>query len=390
MAGSPAKEDATEISSAELKDLAPKRAATAPASFPTSAAELRPMLESLREKALPSFNQATSFMREQVASAGLRLQQDTVFSTLEDFERVDPDAKRVVVIGVTGAGKSTVLNCMGGWNFVQKPPDYEFEWQEKDGVDALFEARADCDSCTKKTSFANLAFMGDSERAVVAVDTPGHDDPAGAEIENKEAREKLGEMAADLHNKMKALGHIHAILVLHNDVRRALQPAQPRHLHGAQDDRREVCKVGGGSPPHPHPRPRPHHHPHPHPCLNARHHSRPHLQPPSRCRAGSTWWWVTPSATRTRPHGAPASPRRRGTCRPGYALSLNPNPDPNPSPNPNPNPGLTRTLARVRSHGGDLISQAEIRNKVEMCDHDVPVIALGGGSIDPAPPVATE
>merc|ERR1719424_297935 len=34
--------------------------------------------------------------------------------------------------------------------------------------------------------------------------------------------------------------------------------------------------------------------------------------------------------------------------------------------------------------------QAEIRNKVEMCDHDVPVIALGGGSIDPAPPVATE
>ena len=221
MAGSPAKEDATEISSAELKDLAPKRAATAPASFPTSAAELRPMLESLREKALPSFNQATSFMREQVASAGLRLQQDTVFSTLEDFERVDPDAKRVVVIGVTGAGKSTVLNCMGGWNFVQKPPDYEFEWQEKDGVDALFEARADCDSCTKKTSFANLAFMGDSERAVVAVDTPGHDDPAGAEIENKEAREKLGEMAADLHNKMKALGHIHAILVLHNDVRRS-------------------------------------------------------------------------------------------------------------------------------------------------------------------------
>ena len=34
--------------------------------------------------------------------------------------------------------------------------------------------------------------------------------------------------------------------------------------------------------------------------------------------------------------------------------------------------------------------QAEIRSKVEMCDHDVPVIALGGGSIDPAPPVATE
>ena len=82
--------------------------------------------------------------------------------------------------------------------------------------------------------------------------------------------------------------------------------------------------------------------------------------------------------------------KKKKDLQAGRRPSLNPNPDPNPSPNPNPNPGLTRTLARVRSYGGDLISQAEIRNKVEMCDHDVPVIALGGGSIDPAPPVATE
>ena len=34
--------------------------------------------------------------------------------------------------------------------------------------------------------------------------------------------------------------------------------------------------------------------------------------------------------------------------------------------------------------------QAEIRKKVETCDVDVPVIALGGGTIEPAPPVATE
>jgi len=51
---------------------------------------------------------------------------------------------------------------------------------------------------------------------------------------------------------------------------------------------------------------------------------------------------------------------------------------------------LLPLLTLVRSYRGDLISQAEIRNKVDMCDHDVPVIALGGGSIDPAPPVATE
>ena len=259
MAGSA--NDATEMSRTELKETTAAAANKAKTpSFPTSKAELQPMLEALREKALPSFAKATSFMREQVASAGLRLQRDMVFCTLEDFERVDPDAKRVVVIGVTGAGKSTVLNCMGGWGFVQKPPDYEFEWQEKDGVDALFEARADCDSCTKKTSFANLAWLGDAERSVVAIDTPGHDDPAGAEIESKEAREKLGEMAADLHNKMKALGHIHAILVLHNDVHsNRLNPATYTVLKmiGEKFAKSEVT--------HSHPRPRSHPNPNVHP-----------------------------------------------------------------------------------------------------------------------------
>ena len=279
MAGSQQLDDATEISSAELKELTPKRASTAPASFPTSTADLQPMLEALRLKAMPSFNQAASFVREQVATAGLRLQQDTLFSTLEDFERVDPDAKRIVVIGVTGAGKSTVLNCMGGWGFVQKPPDYEFEWQEKDGVSPLFEARADCDSCTKKTSFANLSFLGDAERPVVAVDTPGHDDPAGAEIENKEAREKLGEMAADLHNKMKALGHIHAILVLHNDVHsNRLNPATYTVLKMI-GEKFAKAEVAPPSPLSPGPRPRPHPHPRPHPRLNPRNQPYPRLHP---------------------------------------------------------------------------------------------------------------
>ena len=67
MAGSQQLDDATEISSAELKELTPKRASTAPASFPKSTADLQPMLEALRLKAMPSFNQAASFVREQVA-----------------------------------------------------------------------------------------------------------------------------------------------------------------------------------------------------------------------------------------------------------------------------------------------------------------------------------
>jgi len=71
---------------------------------------------------------------------------------------------------------------------------------------------------TKKSSYCNLNFRGDPEREFIVVDTPGHDDPAGCEIDSQEARDVLGAIAADLHNKLKALGHIHALLVLHNDV----------------------------------------------------------------------------------------------------------------------------------------------------------------------------
>ena len=198
-----------EMSTAELKETKTAAIATSSAAGKAKVQAPPPLLDVVKSASA----RAVEMLRDQISTTGLRLQKDVIFSTLEDFERADPDAKRMVVIGVTGAGKSTVLNCLGGWEFKQKPPDYEFEWQDKDGVSPLFEARADTDSCTKKTSFANLSWCGDESRPVVAVDTPGHDDPAGAEIENAESREKLGELAADLHNKLKALGHVHAILV---------------------------------------------------------------------------------------------------------------------------------------------------------------------------------
>ena len=152
-----------------------------------------------------------------------RTAKDTLFSTLEDFTRADPTKKRLVVIGCTGSGKSTLLNLLGGWRFVQsKDNDYQYVWQPKGDGDAakppLFEAAASSDSVTKKSSFANVEFRGERSREIVVVDTPGHDDPAGCEIDSQEARDVLGAIAADLHNKLKALGEVHTILVLHNDV----------------------------------------------------------------------------------------------------------------------------------------------------------------------------
>mmetsp|Transcript_9812 Transcript_9812/g.32200 ORF Transcript_9812/g.32200 Transcript_9812/m.32200 type:complete len:458 (-) Transcript_9812:399-1772(-) len=88
--------------------------------------------------------------------------------------------------------------------------------EEEEGP--LFSTEAGSESCTKKTSYANLSWFGDRGKPFTAIDTPGHDDPDGADIDSPEAREALGEIAADLHNKLRAIKKVNAILVLHNDV----------------------------------------------------------------------------------------------------------------------------------------------------------------------------
>ena len=121
-----------------------------------------------------------------------RTVEDVLFLTQEDFERADPSRKRLVIIGCTGSGKSTLLNVLAGWRFVQsKDTDWEFKWQKKtkegdddEAIDPIFEAGAGNDSVTKLTSFANIHFRGDSDRPLTVVDTPGHDDPAGNDIDS--------------------------------------------------------------------------------------------------------------------------------------------------------------------------------------------------------------
>ena len=50
--------------------------------------------------------------------------------------------------------------------------------------------QAGSESCTKKTSYANLSWFGDRGKPFTAIDTPGHDDPDGADIDSPEARER--------------------------------------------------------------------------------------------------------------------------------------------------------------------------------------------------------
>ena len=147
-----------------------------------------------------------------------RHETSVAMHTLEDFRRCPLEPPRLVVIGCTGAGKSTLLNALDGNRFLQSAAEgeggYRWRWEHE----PVFDARHGCRAVTRVTSYANLAFGGDPKRRFVAVDTPGHDDTEGDRLESQASRDALREQAADLHNKLKALGSIHTILVLHDQV----------------------------------------------------------------------------------------------------------------------------------------------------------------------------
>ena len=81
-----------------------------------------------------------------------RTRKDRLYATLEDFVRADPSLKRLVVIGCIGSGKSTLMNVLAGWRFVQsKETDYEFKWLPKgegeDAIQPIFEAAISSGQC---------------------------------------------------------------------------------------------------------------------------------------------------------------------------------------------------------------------------------------------------
>lgn len=157
---------------------------------------------------------------------------------------------------------------------------------------------------TKHASFSNVNWRGEESRPLVVVDTPGHDDSSGAELDSQEARDTLGAIAADLHNKLKALGHVHAILVLHNDVlSNRLNPATYQILKMVDE---KFVKAGG-----------------------------------------SVWNHVIVGYSKCNSHD----------------ISWR--------------SGLEAKRAALR---------AAIKEKIGGCEVDLPVVALGGGEIDPAPP----
>jgi GTP-binding protein EngB required for normal cell division len=139
------------------------------------------------------------------------------YIAVEDFHRCPPDqaCKRMVVIGCTGAGKSTLLNVLGGSKLVQSEGAHGLSrtWS---GQQPVFSDKPGTDSVTQETSFAFLKWVHNPEHMFMAIDTPGYDDTAG--VNTEDGRSKTRALLADLHNKLKALGHIHTILICHDQV----------------------------------------------------------------------------------------------------------------------------------------------------------------------------
>merc|ERR1719198_1181809 len=123
-----------------------------------------------------------------------------------------------MIVGCTGSGKSTLLNVMGGWQLVQRPPEYTLEWEKKDGTGPLFNTEVSTTAVTTEVQFAHLNWFGNTQRPFTGIDTPGQDDPRNCDITQQASRDRMHAQAADFHHKLQALGHVHVILVLHNDV----------------------------------------------------------------------------------------------------------------------------------------------------------------------------
>jgi len=133
---------------------------------------------------------------------------------LSDFGKAKLVAKRLVVVGPTGVGKSTLVNVMAGLRCLQDSSDM-LVWRTSDGETArpIFQVGQGAASCTQDISLAEAYWQGDRRRPVVLVDTPGPDDllklPVGG------PREQLEKNRADeLHAKLKALEWVDAFLVL--------------------------------------------------------------------------------------------------------------------------------------------------------------------------------
>ena len=83
------------------------------------------------------------------------------FYSRESDDITNNELKKLLVVGKTGSGKSSLCNVLSGYSF---------------NAD-LFEVSAESTSCTQKTNFRNVFFNGDRMKPISIIDTIGFGDP---------------------------------------------------------------------------------------------------------------------------------------------------------------------------------------------------------------------
>ena len=85
----------------------------------------------------------------------------SVYDGVEVTNDIRNDLLKLLIVGITGAGKSSILNVLSGH-----------------AADAnIFPVSSAAESCTQKTKFANVNFNGDPSFPISLIDTIGFDDP---------------------------------------------------------------------------------------------------------------------------------------------------------------------------------------------------------------------
>lgn len=128
------------------------------------------------------------------------------------------NVRRLLITGETRIGKSSLCDKIAGCFFEQiEKDDGDLEIKLREGTE-MFKTGDSNRSVTEKSSWAEVFFLGDKQRPLLIVDTPGVSD-SGKKDNSKDEKdnseeEKDEKIIEDLVRKLNCLKYINGVLIL--------------------------------------------------------------------------------------------------------------------------------------------------------------------------------